>query len=145
MFMALFVVYGFDTAGTFGEETIDASRQAPRGILSAIWVSGIIGAMFLLAVHPRDSGHRTAIAQQDSGVPIATAIRDLPDSSASTFGELYLWVILVAVFVCTMAIQGATARLMFSMGRDRRMPLGAAGDTSTACSGRRPTRPSPSG
>src|SRR5207249_5242849 len=30
-FMSLFVVYGFDTAGTFGEETIDASRQAPRG------------------------------------------------------------------------------------------------------------------
>ena len=33
MFMALFVVYGFDTAGTFGEETVDASRQAPRGVL----------------------------------------------------------------------------------------------------------------
>ena len=32
-FMALFVVYGFDTAGTFGEETVDASRQAPRGLL----------------------------------------------------------------------------------------------------------------
>ena len=32
MFMAIFIVYGFDTAGTFGEETIDASRQAPRGV-----------------------------------------------------------------------------------------------------------------
>jgi hypothetical protein len=29
MFMALFVVYGFDTAGTFGEETLDA-RVARR-------------------------------------------------------------------------------------------------------------------
>ena len=36
MFMALFVVYGFDTAGTFGEETLDASRQAPRGVLWSI-------------------------------------------------------------------------------------------------------------
>ena len=36
MFMALFVVYGFDTAGTFGEETIDASRQAPRGVLWSV-------------------------------------------------------------------------------------------------------------
>ena len=35
MFMALFVVYGFDTAGTFGEETLDAGRQAPRGVLSS--------------------------------------------------------------------------------------------------------------
>ena len=33
--------------------------------------------------------------------------------------------ILMAVFVCTLAIQGATTRLMFSMGRDRRMPLGS--------------------
>jgi len=41
-----------------------------------------------------------------------------------TFGQLYLVVILIAVFVCTLAIQGATVRLLFSMGRDRRVPLG---------------------
>ena len=40
MFLALFVVYGFDTAGTFGEETVDAGRHAPRGVLAAIWLSG---------------------------------------------------------------------------------------------------------
>ena len=39
MFMSVFVVYGFDTAGTFGEETVDAGRQAPRGVLSSIWLS----------------------------------------------------------------------------------------------------------
>ena len=37
-FMSVFIVYGFDTAGTFGEETVDAGRQAPRGVLSSIWV-----------------------------------------------------------------------------------------------------------
>ena len=36
----IFIVYGFDTAGTFGEETVDAGRQAPRGVLSSILVSG---------------------------------------------------------------------------------------------------------
>ena len=30
MFMALFVVYGFDTAGTFGEETLDAAGTLAR-------------------------------------------------------------------------------------------------------------------
>jgi len=39
-------------------------------------------------------------------------------------GDLYLVVILIAVYVCTLAIQGATVRLMFSMGRDRRLPFG---------------------
>ncbi len=39
-----------------------------------------------------------------------------------SFGELYLVVILASVFVCTMAIQGAASRLMFSMARDRHLP-----------------------
>ncbi len=121
MFMALFVVYGFDTAGTFGEETLDAGRQAPRGILSAIWLSGIVGAVFLLAIILSFKDMSAAIASgQNFGLPIAdTLIANLGD-----MGKVYLTVILVAVYVCTMAIQGATTRLMFSMGRDRRLPLG---------------------
>ncbi len=117
--MSLFVVYGFDTAGTFGEETLDASRQAPRGILSAIWASGVIGAIFLLAIilaTPDLEASKTDTA------PIATAI---VSGLGQTWGNVYLYVILIAVYVCTLAIQGATTRLMFSMGRDRRMPGGA--------------------
>ncbi len=120
MFMSLFVVYGFDTAGTFGEETIDASRQAPRGILSAIWLSGIVGAVFLLAI---------ILATPDMTAALTGSVPDLDGrqvrASATPSVPLYLFVILVAVFVCTLAIQGATVRLMFSMGRDRRMPLGS--------------------
>ncbi len=128
MFMALFVVYGFDTAGTFGEETVDASRQAPKGVLSSIWLSGIVGAIFLLAVTLSFKDIAAAVTEgQAFGFPIATTIKDnLTFSIAGvTVGELYLVVILIAVYVCTLAIQGATVRLMFSMGRDRRLPLGA--------------------
>jgi len=128
-FIALFVVYGFDTAGTFGEETVDPGRQAPRGILSAIWLSGIVGAVFLLAIILSFKDIDAAIAEgQAFGFPIATTITENLNQeivSGITFGELYLFVILASVFVCTLAIQGATTRLMFSMGRDRRLPLGA--------------------
>jgi len=127
-FMALFVVYGFDTAGTFGEETLDASRQAPRGVLSAIWLSGIVGAVFLLAVTLSFKDVGAAVASgQAFGFPIADTIKaNLTTTLVGTFtlGDLYLVMILVAVYVCTLAIQGATTRLMFSMGRDRRLPLG---------------------
>ncbi|MGH2465267.1 MAG: APC family permease, partial [Candidatus Limnocylindrales bacterium] len=122
-FMSLFVVYGFDTAGTYGEETLDASRQAPRGILSAILLSGIIGAIFLLAIilsTPDMAGEITAAGK--GAFPIADAILyNLGD----VWGNIYLAVVLAAVFVCTMAIQGATTRLMFSMGRDGRLPGGS--------------------
>jgi amino acid transporter len=128
-FIALFVVYGFDTAGTFGEETLDAGRQAPRGILSAIWLSGIIGAVFLLAIILSFKDMDKAVAEgQAFGFPIATTIQENLTQEifgGVTFGELYLFVILASVFVCTMAIQGATTRLMFSMGRDGRLPLGS--------------------
>ncbi len=121
MFMSLFVVYGFDTAGTFGEETLDASRQAPRGILSAIWLSGIVGAIFLLAIILATPDMTAALTDP---APITTAIKA---ALGDTFGNVYLLVILIAVYVCTLAIQGATTRLMFSMGRDRRLPLGSLG------------------
>jgi amino acid transporter len=127
-FMALFVVYGFDTAGTFGEETVDASRQAPRGVLSSIWISGIVGAIFLLAVTLsfKDVGAAVKTGQA-AGFPIADTIKDNLTQTLFgnfTLGDLYLVMILVAVYVCTLAIQGATVRLMFSMGRDRRLPFG---------------------
>jgi amino acid transporter len=130
MFMALFVVYGFDTAGTFGEETLDASRQAPRGVLSAIWLSGLVGAIFLLAVTLSFKDIGAAVASgQAFGFPIADTITDnltFTLFSGFTVGKLYLVIILIAVYVCTLAIQGATVRLMFSMGRDRRLPFAAA-------------------
>ena len=129
MFIALFVVYGFDTAGTFGEETLDAGRQAPKGVLSAIWLSGIIGAVFLLAIILSFKDMGAAIAEgQAFGFPIATTLRENLTQEivgGITFGELYLFIILASVYVCTLAIQGATTRLMFSMGRDRRLPFGA--------------------
>jgi len=128
-FMSLFVVYGFDTAGTFGEETVGASRHAPRGILSAIIVSGIIGGVFLLAIilSTKDiTGEIAAATAYYAGTggsnPIADAI---VGNMGADLGNIYLVVILAAVFVCTLAIQGATTRLMFSMGRDRRMPGGS--------------------
>jgi urea carboxylase system permease len=128
-FMALFVVYGFDTAGTFGEETLDASRQAPRGILSAIWLSGVVGAIFLLAVTLSFQDMGAAVKSgQEFGFPIADTIKTnlvFAFPGGFTMGDLYLVVILIAVYVCTLAIQGATVRLMFSMGRDGRLPWGS--------------------
>jgi amino acid transporter len=127
MFLALFVVYGFDTAGTFGEETVDAARQAPRGILAAIWLSGIAGFLFLLGVILSFKDIPAAVAEgQAFGFPFATTIKENLTAAIGsiTLGDIYLFVILIAVSVCTLAIQGATTRLLFSMGRDGRVPFG---------------------
>ena len=73
LYMSIFIVYGFDTAGTFGEETVDAGQQAPRGVLSSILVSGAVGVVFLLGVilpSPDMPGHdRRRVAQAASRSP----------------------------------------------------------------------------
>jgi urea carboxylase system permease len=130
MFMALFVVYGFDTAGTFGEETLHASRHAPRGVIWSVIVSGLVGTVFLVAVILAIPDMDAAIAEgQALGFPIATTIQQtlIYDIAGTgiTVGEVYLFVILASVFVCTLAIQGAATRMMFSMSRDRHLPGGA--------------------
>jgi amino acid transporter len=129
MFMSLFIVYGFDTAGTFGEETLDAGRQAPRGVLASVLISGAIGAVFLLGVILAIPSVPDAMAEgQAGGFPIATTIIAVLTTelfAGITLGELYLFVILASVFVCTLAIQGAATRMMFSMSRDRHLPGGA--------------------
>ena len=127
-FMSVFIVYGFDTAGTFGEETVDASRQAPRGVLSSIWISGAVGTVFLIAIilSIKDIPGQMA-AGLGGQFPIATTILDNLNGKLFgdlTLGDVYLAVILVSVFVCTLAIQGAATRMMFSMGRDRHLPFG---------------------
>jgi urea carboxylase system permease len=128
MFMALFIVYGFDTAGTFGEETVDASRQAPRGVIWSVVISGIVGTIFLIAVILAIPSIPDAMAEgQAAGFPIGTTITQTLTydilGTGITVGEVYLFVILASVFVCTLAIQGAATRMMFSMSRDRHLPF----------------------
>ena len=73
------------------------SRQAPRGVLSSIWLSGIVGAIFLLAVTLSFKDIAAAIAAgQAFGFPIATTIKENLTFALGgiTLGELYLFVIL---------------------------------------------------
>jgi amino acid transporter len=129
-FMSIFILYGFDTAGTYGEETVNASKQAPRGVLLSVLISGAVGVVFLLAIILSLKDIPAAMDEGlAGGFPIATTITDNLSGTligSITFGDLYLFVILASVFVCTLAIHGAASRMMFSMSRDRHLPLGRA-------------------
>ena len=43
-----YVMYGFDTASSLGEETVEPRRTAPRAILRAILASFVIGGSILV-------------------------------------------------------------------------------------------------
>ncbi len=124
MFMSLFVIYGFDTAGTLGEETNNPQRNAPRGVLWAIGLSAIAGILFLggTILSIRNLSSIETIASGANFTQALPAI--IIDALGTSWGNVYLGVVLIAVCVCALAIQSATIRLMFSMGRDGRLPFG---------------------
>jgi urea carboxylase system permease len=124
LFMSLFVIYGFDTAGTLGEETRNPQKNAPRGVLWSIGLSFIAGLLFLggTLLSIKNYPKIESIAQ---GINYLQALPTIIQDALGTFwGNVYLFVVLIAIFVCTLAIQSATIRLMFSMGRDGRLPFG---------------------
>ena len=113
-----YVMYGFDTASSLGEETRDPQRTAPKAILRALVASFALGGLILLF-----------------GV---MAVRDLRDPQVGSgtgglqyvvlqalgggLGRVFLVGIAVAVTVCALAVHTAAIRLMFAMARDNNLP-----------------------
>ncbi len=123
MFMSLFVIYGFDTAGTLGEETRNPQKNAPRGVLWSISLSFIAGLLFLGGVLLSIQNYPAIEAVAQGINPLSALPTIIQDALGQFWGNVYLFVVFVAICVCMLAIQSATIRLMFSMGRDGRLPL----------------------
>ncbi|MDQ0120582.1 amino acid permease [Pseudarthrobacter sp902506025] len=114
--MAAYVMVGFNSAGELSEETKDPRRTAPRTILSALLISGVGGALMiitaLMAAPSLDDGRLAT-----EGLPyVLTAVL------GTFWGKVLLVDVAIAIFVCTLAIQTAGSRLVFSMARDGKLP-----------------------
>src|SRR3954465_170112 len=116
MFMSLFVIYGFDTAGTLAEETKDPRREAPKAILGSILGAFVIGGIFLFAM-------LLAIPNLKDGIKGGFGPAAIIDANfGNAFSTVFLLVVSAAIFVCCLSIQTSTIRLCFGMSRDDRLP-----------------------
>jgi amino acid transporter len=115
--MAAYVMYGFDSAGELSEETRSPRRTAPRAILRALYASGLGGALLLLgALVAAPSLTDGSLAS--GGLPYVLTSR-----LGSGLGTVLLIDVAIAIIVCTLAIQTAATRMVFSMSRDGVLPL----------------------
>jgi urea carboxylase system permease len=115
--MAAYVMVGFDSAGELSEETKNPRRVAPRTILSALAVSGLGGGLLLL------SALMAAPSLSDgnlAGNGLAYVITSRLDTPV---GKVLLCAVACAITVCTLAVQTAGSRLLFSMARDGKLPF----------------------
>lgn len=115
---AVWVFYGFEACGDIAEEVKDPSREVPRAMM---WTLGVGGATTILLVFA------LILAVPDLGAVISGADAAPIDSIlAAQFGDvgskIALAMILFAFVSCTIAIQGASIRLVYSFARDGMIP-----------------------
>jgi urea carboxylase system permease len=116
-----YVMYGFDTASSLGEETVDPRRTAPRAILRAITASFVLGGLILLfGLMAVEDINAPELASSTGGLQYV-----LLQAAGSGLGRVFLLTIVVAITVCCLAVHTATIRMMFGMARDNNLP-GAA-------------------
>ncbi|MDQ2911233.1 MAG: APC family permease, partial [Actinomycetota bacterium] len=120
MFMSLFVIYGFDTAGTLAEETKDPRKEAPKAILGSIIGAFIIGGIFLYAM-------LLAIPNLKGGIADGFGPAQIIDANfGNAFSTVFLLVVAAAIYVCCLSIMTSTVRLCFGMSRDHALPASKA-------------------
>ena len=118
--VSAYVMYGFDTAGTLGEETNDPRRHAPPAIIRAVGAAALVGGLVILfAILSAKNIHDKNIGLL--GLPFL-----MKSAFGNTTGNVFLADCGIAIFVCCLAVQTATIRMIFSMARDNQLPFGSA-------------------
>ncbi len=113
-----YVLYGFDTAGTLAEETLDPRRRAPWAILQAILAAGLAGGLLIIAgLLAASDPTLPELGELTGGLPLI-----VKQSLGASLGNLFLGVVVFAVTVCALAVQASAVRLIFAMARDNALP-----------------------
>ncbi|MFC5993571.1 APC family permease [Pseudonocardia hispaniensis] len=114
-----YVMYGFDTASSLGEETINPRRTAPAAILRAVVASFLIGGAILLfaILAARDLNSENI---ERGGLQFIVL-----DVLGGPIGILMLSSVAIAITVCCLAVHTATIRMIFAMARDNNLPAGS--------------------
>jgi amino acid transporter len=114
----LYTITGFDGSAHTSEETVDARRNVPRGILNAIIWSGVFGFImacsFVLAmpnpVKAAADGF-SVILNLMAALPVPPIFKDI----------LYVGIVL-ANFLCALAGVTSTSRMVYAFSRDGGLP-----------------------
>jgi urea carboxylase system permease len=115
-----YVMYGFDTASSLGEETVEPRRTAPRAILRAILASFVIGgAILTFAILAAPNLRDPQIASSSGGLQYI-----VEQVMWGPLGKIFLVCIVIAVTVCSLAVHTAAIRMTFAMARDNALPFG---------------------
>jgi amino acid permease (GABA permease) len=118
LLLAQYTFTGYDASAHMTEETRDASRSGPRGIVMSIVVSLIAGWVLLIGVTFAIQ-HYAAEATSATGVPPAQIFID---AAGVTVGKLLLLIAIGAQLFCGMSSVTANSRMIYAFSRDGALP-----------------------
>ena len=117
IFQAFWVLYTFENAGTLGEETRNASRNAPRAVLGAFGFVIVCGFLFLICL---TTSLPDLHASMISGTPAQDAITNhLPN----WVDKVFLFVVAEGLVLATSTMFTGATRHIYGMARDRQIPF----------------------
>lgn len=120
LLMTQYTLTGYDASAHVAEETRDASRAAPKGIVSSVLISEIAGLILLVSI--------TAAIQNYAGAREAASAGGLPpaqifvDALGMKVGMALTIICGVAQFFCGMASVTANSRMSYAFSRDQALP-----------------------
>ena len=118
LLMAQYTFTGFDASAHVSEETHNASKAAPRGIVSSIVVS-LVAGWFLLVALTWSIQDYEAQRTTELGFPPAQIFID---AVGDGLGKMLLFIAVVAQFFCGMASVTANSRMAYAFSRDGALP-----------------------
>lgn len=117
-----FIMFGFDTASSLGEEAKDPKKASPKSILRALTASFIIGgAIVFFAILSAKDLSDPKLGAADGGLQYLVL-----QAFGQPMGTIFLIAIAIAIIVCALAIHTATIRGVFAMARDNSLPFSGA-------------------
>ncbi|MGH3416085.1 MAG: amino acid permease [Actinocrinis sp.] len=118
LLLAQYTFTGYDASAHMTEETHDAARSGPRGIVMSIIVSLVAGWVLLIGITFAIQNYAGEVGSA-TGVPPAQIFID---AVGSTGGKLLLLIAIGAQLFCGMASITANSRMIYAFSRDGALP-----------------------
>ncbi|WP_309667873.1 amino acid permease [Tabrizicola sp.] len=118
LLLPVYTITGYDASAHTSEETKNAAMSVPKGIITAVFWSSLIGWIMICAITLAIPDMATA-AGQGWGMFFATMDAVLP---AGLKVAIYVG-ILIAQFLCGLATVTSASRMLFAFSRDDGMPV----------------------
>lgn len=116
---ACYTLYGYDTAGTFGEETVDPNKRSSWSILLALWSAGIFA--WLLTVFALKAAPDLSAIELYSNAGLAHIIKTIDNNS--WISRIFCLAAGLAIASCTFSVHSNLTRLIFAIARDNLLPF----------------------